>query len=156
MRIQLLSVSARVPDWVRTGFSEYAGRLTGEVRLELREVPLARRSRGDSPASLMRDEAKRLEALLPAGVQRVALEIGGSSWSTADLKEQLQRWLAGGRDVALLIGGPDGLDPQLSRSCDQHWSLSPLTLPHPLVRVIVAEQLYRAWSMLRGHPYHRG
>lgn len=156
MRIQLLSVSARVPGWVQAGFSEYAGRLTGEVSLDLREVPLARRSRGDSPASLMREEARRLETLIPAGVHRVALEVGGRAWSTEQLKDQLDRWLAGGRDVVMLIGGPDGLAEDLSRSCDQHWSLSPLTLPHPLVRVIVAEQLYRAWSMLRGHPYHRG
>ena len=104
----------------------------------------------------MREEARRLETLIPAGVHRVALEVGGRAWSTEQLKDQLDRWLAGGRDVVMLIGGPDGLAEDLSRSCDQHWSLSPLTLPHPLVRVIVAEQLYRAWSMLRGHPYHGG
>ena len=91
MRIQLLSVSARVPGWVQAGFSEYAGRLTGEVSLDLREVPLARRSRGDSPASLMREEARRLETLIPAGVHRVALEVGGRAWSTEQLKDQLDR-----------------------------------------------------------------
>lgn len=156
MRIHLVSVSARVPDWVDAGYREYAGRLTSEVSLELREVALARRGRKDSSASLMRDEAKRMEAVIPRGVHRVALEVGGSAWSTEQLSDQLDRWLGGGRDVAVLIGGPDGLEPELSAACDQHWSLSRLTLPHPLVRVVVAEQLYRAWSLLRGHPYHRG
>lgn len=156
MRIHLVSVSARVPAWVSAGYEQYATRLRGEVSLQLHEVALARRGRGDSAASLMRDEARRIATALPTGTHRVALEVTGSQWSTEQLRDQLDRWLAGGRDVTMLIGGPDGLDPALSASCEQHWSLSKLTLPHPLVRVIVAEQLYRAWSLLRGHPYHRG
>jgi len=156
MRIHLVSVSARVPAWVSAGYEQYATRLRGEVSLQLHEVALARRGRGDSAASLMRDEARRIATALPTGTHRVALEATGSQWSTEQLRDQLDRWLAGGRDVTMLIGGPDGLDPALSASCEQHWSLSKLTLPHPLVRVIVAEQLYRAWSLLRGHPYHRG
>lgn len=144
-----------MPSWVDEGYREYAERLPGELRLELRELPLARRSRKDSPASMMREEAVQIRKAIPAGARTVALEVKGRTWSTEDFSGQLERWLGEGRDVALLIGGPDGLDKELSASCDDRWSLSPLTLPHPLVRVVVAEQVYRAWSLLRGHPYHR-
>lgn len=145
-----------MPDWVEAGFSEYASRMPPECRLELREVAMARRGKNDSAARLMREEAGRLEAALPAGVRRVALEVGGKQWSTEQLSRELGNWLLEGRDVSLIVGGPDGIDPELSGSCEQKWSLSRLTLPHPLVRVVVAEQIYRAWSLLRGHPYHRG
>lgn len=144
-----------MPAWVQAGFHEYARRLPRECSLELKEVPLARRSRGDSPASLKKDEGRRLGAALPSGARLIALEVGGKEWSTPELSGRLGAWLGDGRDVALLVGGPDGLDRELSESCDEQWSLSRLTLPHSLVRVIVAEQLYRAWSLLQGHPYHR-
>ncbi len=145
-----------MPSWVDTGFHEYATRMPHECRLELRELAPARRGRNDSPARMMKEEAERIQAAMPPGVRTVALEVKGREWSTEDFSGQLDRWLGDGRDVAMLIGGPDGLDPELSASCDQHWSLSRLTMPHPLVRVVVAEQIYRAWSLLRGHPYHRG
>lgn len=145
-----------MPGWVETGYQEYATRLPHECQLELRELALAKRGRNDSPARMMKEEAERIRAAIPAGVRTVALEVTGREWSTEDFSGQLDRWLGEGRDVAMLIGGPDGLDPELSAACDQHWSLSKLTMPHPLVRVVVAEQIYRAWSLLRGHPYHRG
>lgn len=156
MRIHLLAVGSKMPAWVEAGYDEYASRLPGECRLELREIAMARRGKNDSPARLMRQEAERIETALPTGVRRVTLEVGGQQWSTEQLSRQLESWMMAGRDVALLIGGPDGLDPVLSASAEQKWSLSKLTLPHPLVRVVVAEQIYRAWSLMRGHPYHRG
>lgn len=156
MRIHLVAVGTRMPGWVQEGFSEYAGRLPHECRLVLHEIPMARRNRGSSTAQLQREEAERIASAIPAGTLRVALEVKGSEWSTEQLSVQLSRWMLDGRDVALLVGGPDGLEPSLSASCEQRWSLSRLTLPHPLVRVMVAEQVYRAWSLLRGHPYHRG
>lgn len=156
MRIHLVAVGTRMPGWVEEGFREYADRLPHECRLVLQEIPMARRNRGSSTAQLQREEAARIEAAIPAGVLRIALEVKGSEWSTEQLSDELSKWLLGGRDVALLIGGPDGLEPALSASCERRWSLSRLTLPHPLVRVVVAEQVYRAWSLLRGHPYHRG
>ena len=156
MRIHLVAVGTRMPGWVQEGFSEYAGRLPHECRLVLQQIPMARRNRGSSTAQLQREEAERMTAAIPAGTLRVALEVKGSEWSTEQLSGQLSRWMLDGRDVALLVGGPDGLEPSLSASCEQRWSLSRLTLPHPLVRVMVAEQVYRAWSLLRGHPYHRG
>ncbi len=97
-----------------------------------------------------------MASLLPKGARRVALEVNGSSWSTEKLAQRLKFWLESGQDIAILIGGPDGIEPALSASSDEKWSLSPLTLPHPLVRVLLAEQLYRAWTILKGHPYHRG
>ena len=156
MRIHLLAVGMKMPSWVTEGYGEYAGRLPAACQLELREIAMARRGRNDNTARLMRDEAVRIEAAIPAGVRRVALEVGGQQWSTEQFSGQLGRLLMDGRDVALLVGGPDGLDPELSASCEQHWSLSKLTMPHPLVRVVLAEQVYRAWSLLQGHPYHRG
>lgn len=145
-----------MPSWVTAGYEEYAKRLPRECRLELKEIPLARRSRTANAGNFRKEEAVRFAAALPAGVRRIALEVDGYEWSTEQLSGRLAAWLGDGRDVALLVGGPDGLDPELSRSCDERWSLSKLTLPHPLVRIIVAEQLYRAHSLLRGHPYHRG
>ncbi len=156
MKIVLAAVGTRMPDWVSRGYTEYAARLPHECRLELREAPMARRGKNADLARLKREEADRLRASVPAGAHVVALEVGGKPWSTGDLATRLSGWLGSGRDVALLVGGPDGLDPELSASATERWSLSPLTLPHPLVRVILAEQIYRAWTVKAGHPYPRG
>jgi 23S rRNA (pseudouridine1915-N3)-methyltransferase len=96
-----------------------------------------------------------MQAAIPKGARVVALEVKGKPWSTEQLSQRLDAWLGEGRDIALLVGGPEGIEPSLSARADEKWSLSPLTLPHPLVRVLLAEQLYRAWSILKGHPYHR-
>jgi len=156
MRIQLTAIGTKMPAWVTAGYAEYANRMPRECRLELREVPLTRRGKNDDPARLRRDEAARLSAALPERARIIALEVHGQKWTTEQLAGRLGRWLGEGRDVALLVGGPDGLDPELSQRADDLWSLSPLTLPHPLVRVVLAEQLYRAWTLHSGHPYHRG
>lgn len=144
-----------MPGWVETGYQEYAKRLPPECALHLVEIEPGHRGKGASVEIARREEGGRLLAALPKGVQVIALDERGRAWSTAELSRQLAAWLAEGRDLALLVGGPEGLDPTCLERADRLWSLSPLTFPHPLVRVILAEQLYRAWSLLTGHPYHR-
>lgn len=153
LSIEVLAVSSRQPGWVETGFDEYAKRLRGRVRLELKALPLARRS---GPAErAVADEGRRVLAAVPKGAHVVALDERGAGWSTPVLASKLESWMALGAPVALLIGGPDGLSAECLEHADERWSLSPLTLPHGLVRIIVAEALYRALSLLEGHPYHR-
>ncbi len=144
-----------MPGWVQQGFSEYVKRLSGDCRIRLIEIPAGRRGKSADVARLQRDETARMLAAVPRGALVIALEVEGRSWSTEQLSIELGRWLASGRDVALLVGGPEGLAEAARNAAELEWSLSPLTLPHPLVRVVVAEQLYRAWSLLRNHPYHR-
>jgi 23S rRNA (pseudouridine1915-N3)-methyltransferase len=144
-----------MPDWVQTGFEEYAKRLPPECALKLVEIPAEKRGKSTTVDQLRAREAARIIAALPKGAHIIALEVDGKSWSTEQLSAQLKRWMQNGNDVALLVGGPDGLDESCRARANEQWSLSPLTLPHPLVRVVLAEQLYRAWSVLAGHPYHR-
>ena len=155
MQIHLLAVGEKMPRWVQDGYGEFAKRLPPECALRLVEVPAGRRGKGGDVARAIRDEGRRMLAAIPGNARVVALEVRGRPWSTEELSERLAAWLAGGRDLALLVGGPDGLAPECTARADERWSLSPLTLPHPLVRILVAEQLYRAWSILRNHPYHR-
>lgn len=155
MRIHLIAVGNRMPRWVNEGFVEFSKRLPTECALQLTEVASGKRSKGADIARLVRDEGSRLLAAVPKGVRIIALDVAGRSWSTPELARQLNSWLQDGRDVALLVGGADGLSVECRRAVDETWSLSPLTFPHPLVRVLVAEQLYRAWSILQHHPYHR-
>jgi 23S rRNA (pseudouridine1915-N3)-methyltransferase len=154
VRLRLVAVGTRMPGWVDEGFREYAGRMPRECRLELREVALGRRSRGSDTARAMADEGERLLAA-SADCLRVCLDVRGTQVDTPGLARRLAGWLQGGRDVALLVGGPDGLAEPCLQAAKWRWSLSPLTLPHGLVRVLLAEQLYRAWTVLSGHPYHR-
>lgn len=156
MRIHLLSVGRRMPAWVEAGYQEYARRLPPECALQLHEIEPARRTRRGDTRRACREEEGRLLAALPKLARVVALDPRGMAWTTEQLAAELSGWLAGGRDLALLIGGPEGLTEAGRARADQIWSLSRLTFPHPLVRILVAEQLYRAWSLLRGHPYHRG
>lgn len=155
MRIVLLSVSGRQPRWVEEGYAEYARRLRGPLTLELKEVPLAKRTRSASPSKAVEQEGERLLAALPRDARVIALDERGALWRTVDLAERLRQWSASGRPVCVLIGGPEGLAAACRERADETWSLSPLTLPHGLVRVVVAEALYRAASLLEGHPYHR-
>jgi 23S rRNA (pseudouridine1915-N3)-methyltransferase len=155
MRIAVISASGKQPDWVRAGFETYARRLVGGVTLDLSELPLPKRSRGADVARLLDREGERMLAAVPAGARIVALDERGRGLSTADLAARLEDWMGSGGDVALLIGGPDGLAPACLERAQERWSLSPLTLPHGLVRIVVAEAIYRASTLLRGHPYHR-
>lgn len=146
-----------MPQWVDAGFQDYARRLHGGARLELHEVPLGRR-RSDAPADIDRahtEEARRLRAAIPDGAHVIALEVGGEAPDTAAIARHAAEWQRTGRSVAFVVGGPDGLARDLVAAADEVWSLSALTFPHALVRVILAEQLYRALSILHKHPYHR-
>lgn len=155
MKIHLLAVGTRMPDWIKAGYADYAGRLTRDCVLNLIEIPAGQRGGNPDLARLIRAEGERLLAAVPPHSRLIALDERGRQWNTAELAAQLSGWLREGGDVSLLIGGPDGLDSACRARAAQLWSLSRLTLPHPLVRVIVAEQLYRAWSLLHHHPYHR-
>ncbi|MBN2887449.1 MAG: 23S rRNA (pseudouridine(1915)-N(3))-methyltransferase RlmH [Chromatiaceae bacterium] len=156
MRIHLIGVGRRMPAWVNEGFDDYARRLPPECALHLHEIEPARRVKGGRPERYRAEEGARILKALPKGAAVLALDVGGRVWSTETLAAELGEWLRDGRDRALLVGGPDGLDGDCLARAEQRWSLSRLTFPHPLVRVILAEQLYRAWSLLQGHPYHRG
>lgn len=147
-----------MPAWVQEGYTEYARRLPRELALEMVEIPLGNRGRKSSPALAEKARRKEGEAMLAALAPRdhvVALDVQGKPWSTGQLSQQLENWQMQGDNVALLIGGPDGLSADCLARAKQRWSLSPLTLPHPLVRVVLAEQVYRAWTLLAGHPYHK-
>ena len=155
MRVVLAAVAKRPPDWIRAGFREYAKRLPPQLSLTLSEVAPLARDGSQSAESARRREAERLRAVIPKGACLIALDEHGRQWSTQELAAQLERWMQEGRDLAMLVGGADGLDPSIIDSADHVWSLSRLTLPHALVPVVLAEQLYRAWSLLSRHPYHR-
>ncbi|MDN3555305.1 23S rRNA (pseudouridine(1915)-N(3))-methyltransferase RlmH [Halomonas maura] len=155
MRVRLLAVGTKMPDWVSRGVEEYRKRLPRDFALELEEIAPGARGKNADTRRAVTQEAERLRARLRGDEHLVALEVGGQAWSTEQLARQAEGWRLEGRDVALLVGGPDGLDPALSAAAAQRWSLSPLTLPHPLVRILLAEQLYRAWTLMVGHPYHR-
>lgn len=156
MRIHLISVGRRMPSWVEAGYAEYARRLPAECALHLVEVEPLRRVKGASPEQARIEEGGRILKAIPKGAGVTALALGGEAWSTEDLARRIQGWMGEGRDRALLVGGADGLSAPCLARADQCWSLSNLTFPHQLVRVLVAEQIYRAWSLLKGHPYHRG
>ncbi|MDR5891872.1 23S rRNA (pseudouridine(1915)-N(3))-methyltransferase RlmH [Halomonas mongoliensis] len=155
MRVRLLAVGTRMPAWVTQGVEEYRKRLPRDFALEVEEIAPGQRGKNADIPRAMAQEAERIRARLRGDEHVVALEVGGKPWSTEQLAEQAEGWRLEGRDVVLLVGGPDGLEAGLSASADQRWSLSPLTLPHPLVRILLAEQLYRAWTLMVGHPYHR-
>lgn len=155
MRIRLIAVGTRMPAWVEQGVAEYQPRLPREWRFELVEIPVAARGKNADIARLKQAEGEKMLKAIPAGAQVIALDERGESLATTDWARAVQDWQRDGRDVALLIGGPDGLAPECLSRAGRRWSLSKLTLPHGLVRVMVLEQLYRAWSLAAGHPYHR-
>lgn len=155
MKLIVAAVSARPPEWVAAGWLEYARRMSRELSLELLEIKPESRTSGKTAEAMMALEATRIEAQLPAGCRRIALDERGEAPTTRQLAERLEKWMASGDDVAFIIGGPDGLDPRIKHAAHETLRLSSLTLPHALVRVILAEALYRAASVLKGHPYHR-
>lgn len=155
MRIRLICVGTRMPKWVTTAYEEYARRLPHEYRLELQTIPLAKRRSDHDVARAIAEEDQRMLKAIPKQAATIALAVDGKAWSTESLARDLETWLNDGRDRAILIGGPDGLGPQSLAAAEQRRSLSALTLPHPLVRIIMAEQLFRAHSIRVGHPYHR-
>ena len=155
MRLHLIAVGTRMPEWVTTAYTDYAKRLRAGCQLELREIPAGKRSRTADMVRLLRAEGDRCLAAVPRGAWVIALERTGRVLATGQIADAMRQWLREGQDVAFLVGGPEGLDPRCLEGADEVWSLSALTLPHPLVRVVLAEQLYRSWSMLSHMPYHR-
>ncbi len=155
MKLIVAAVSQRPPDWVQAGWTEYAKRMPRELQLDLLEIKPEPRTLGKPAELMMSIEAARIEAKLPAGCWRIALDERGEAPTTRQLADRLAKWMDGGRDVAFIIGGPDGLDTRIKSSANETLRLSSLTLPHALVRVILAEALYRATSVIKGHPYHR-
>lgn len=155
MRLTVIAVGTKMPVWVEQGVAEYSRRLPREFNLSWRAIPLASRGADAGSDQLRTREAERIRRAIPAGDRVVALDMGGTRQSTEALARELTRWQMSGDNYSLLIGGPDGLCPQLLREADARWSLSDLTLPHPLVRILLTEQLYRAWTITVNHPYHR-
>jgi len=155
VRLVLVAVGQRQPAWADAAYEDFAKRFPPEMRLELKAVKAEPRTSGKPAAALMAAEAQRIEAAIPKGARRIVLDERGDRLTTLQLAERLTRWKDDGRDAALLVGGPDGLDPALKATADESLRLSDLTLPHAFVRVLLAEALYRAWSVQAGHPYHR-
>ena len=155
MKFNLIAVGERMPAWVETGFQEYRKRLPAEFELRLLAVAAAKRGKNHNIDQCIQKEGQSLLARVGRDDHVIALEVGGKVLDTRALAARLEYLRQEGRDVALLVGGPDGLAPACRDRAVEQWSLSALTLPHPLVRLVVAEQFYRAWSLLSGHPYHR-
>jgi 23S rRNA (pseudouridine1915-N3)-methyltransferase len=155
MRFTVLAVGGKMPAWVNQGVAEYQKRLPRELQLEWRDIPLARRGKDSKAEQLCAREGEQLIKSIPRGDRVIALDVGGKSLATPQLAQRLRDWQMSGDNISLLIGGPDGLSPQCLQRADERWSLSDLTLPHPLVRVLLSEQLYRAWTITVNHPYHR-
>jgi len=156
MHIDLICMGQKMPSWIKIGFNEYAKRLPTNYHLNLLEIPLRKRTKNTDLARLQRQEGEQMLAAIVQSAHVIALDEHGQTWTTFQLAEQLTQWMHKYNTVALLVGGPEGLASACRKRAQQDWSLSALTLPHQLVRVIVAEQLYRAWSLLNNHPYHRG
>ena len=155
MKIKLLAVGTKMPAWVTQGYDEYDRRMPNDMQLQLQELALGFRGKGADLKRAIAKEGEQMLAAIPAQDYVIALDVLGKPWSTEQLAKECGNWRMGGCNVTLLVGGPDGLDPACVARADQRWSLSPLTLPHPLVRVVLAEQIYRAWSLLNNHPYHK-
>ncbi|CAJ4272101.1 rRNA large subunit methyltransferase [Burkholderia pseudomallei] len=155
MKLHIVAVGHKMPGWIASGFDEYAKRMPPELRIELREVKPELRSGSRTADSVMAAEQQRIEAALPKNARVVALDERGRDWTTMQLAQALPAWQQGGRDVAFVIGGADGLAPALKSRAELLLRVSSLTLPHGMVRVLLAEQLYRAWSITQNHPYHR-
>jgi 23S rRNA (pseudouridine1915-N3)-methyltransferase len=155
MLIRILTIGNKMPDWVETGYLDYVKRLPPNWTLELIEIPLEKRTKQADIARIKQREGEKLLAAIKPHHRIIALEVTGKPWTTEQLATQLQTWHDQTQPIDLLIGGPDGLAPECLQKAHLKWSLSPLTLPHPLVRIVLAEQIYRAYSILNNHPYHR-
>lgn len=155
MRITILAVGGKMPDWVTTGYENYSKRLPREFQLHLKEIPLAVRSKNSDIVKAKEKEGRSILDAIPKGDKVIALEVTGRSYSTEKLASLVSEWQMEGDNISLLIGGPDGLSQACLQAADLKWSFSDLTLPHPLVRIVLVEQLYRAWTIIANHPYHK-
>jgi len=155
LKITLIAVGTKMPHWVTEAYTEYTKRLPPELAIRLVEIPADKRTKNSDMARLIQQEGERMWEAIPKGDYVIALTERGKLWNTREFSVQLQDWQQSGRGVSLLVGGPEGLSAACLSKAHLQWSLSPLTWPHPLVRVMLAEQIYRAWSLLSHHPYHR-
>jgi 23S rRNA (pseudouridine1915-N3)-methyltransferase len=155
MQINLIAVGKKMPQWINHGFATYAKRMPPDIRLNLIEIQAVKRTKNSDITHILEREGKQILCMIPKTQRIIVLHVQGKLFSTEQLAMQMQQWREDARNVNLIIGGPEGLSQECLDRAELAWSLSPLTLPHPLVRVIVAEQLYRAWSILSHHPYHR-
>lgn len=155
MQLIIAAVGHKMPAWIETGFQEYAKRMPPECRIQLKEIKPIERSGSRTAETVMAQEREKIEAALPKGARIIALDERGRDWTSVQLSQQLVQWQQDGRDVAFVIGGADGLDPGFKAKADTLVRISSMTLPHGMVRVMLAEQLYRAWSITQNHPYHR-
>ncbi len=155
MQIHMLAIGKKMPDWIDAGFKEYQRRLKTTMPLNLIELATTRKSNSQDSKTVIREEGEKLLSAIPDGSWVIALDEHGKQWDSKGLASQLEKWAGHSSNIALMIGGADGLDKACLDRADQTWSLSPLTLPHAMVRVVVTEQIYRAWSLNNNHPYHR-
>ena len=155
MDLTVAAVGTRMPGWVQEAWAEYARRFPRGMDLKLKEIPLAKRGRNPDVSALRKAEGEALLAAVPKGHRVVALDERGKQWSTGELAAQMENWMREEHGVCFLVGGPDGLSEDCRAKAQNTWSLARLTLPHPMVRAILAEQLYRAWTVTQNHPYHR-
>ena len=155
MRIKLIAVGTKMPAWVNEGFNEYQKRLNQDIVLELQEIPAGKRGKNADLIRITEKEGEQMLAAVGSNDRVICLDVKGTRYTTEKMSSRLQQLLPQGQHISLLIGGPEGLSPACLQRADEKWSLSDLTLPHPLVRVLLAEQLYRCWSVIKGHPYHR-
>lgn len=155
MRVSLICIGSKMPDWVEAGVTEYRKRLPADIQLDIRELPLGKRGKNTDIRRAIAQEGDAMLAAVGKGDRVIALDVKGRSISTESLSASLDQWRMDGDNVSILVGGPDGLAAECLSAASEKWSLSAMTLPHPLVRVMFAEQLYRAWTILANHPYHR-
>ena len=144
-----------MPEWVNAGFSEFSKRMPPELQINLIEITPSTRNKSTSIEKNIKEEGERIQSAIPDNSKLIVLDEKGKDFSSIALSKEMESWLPMGQDISIVIGGADGIDPVIKQQADEKWSLSSLTLPHALVRVVVAEQLYRAWSIMKGHPYHR-
>lgn len=155
MKITILAIGHKMPSWVEAGVKAYQSRFPPDVRISLKAIATARRTATNTAHQCLQQESSRLLKSIPQSSRVIALDVKGTSWSTEELAQKMAHWKLESPDVTFLIGGPDGLSQDCLDRAQERWSLSALTFPHALARIILLEQLYRAWSILAGHPYHR-
>jgi 23S rRNA (pseudouridine1915-N3)-methyltransferase len=155
LKIHLIAVGKKMPEWINTGYAEFSKRMPPELQINLIEITPSVRNKSTPIEKNIKEEGESIQSAIPANSKLIVLDEKGKYFSSIDLSKKMEGWLPMGQDISIVIGGTDGIDPMIKQQADEKWSVSSFTLPHALVRVVVAEQLYRAWSIMKGHPYHR-
>jgi 23S rRNA (pseudouridine1915-N3)-methyltransferase len=155
VKIHLIAVGKKMPEWINTGYAEFSKRMPPELQINLIEITPSVRNKSTPIEKNIKEEGERIQSAIPTDSKLIVLDEKGKDFSSIDLSKKMEDWLPQGQDISIIIGGADGIDDHIKKQADEKWSLSSFTLPHALVRVVIAEQLYRAWSILKGHPYHR-